>query len=134
MDPGPCRVYIAPFDVRLPSDNEADDDVSTVVQPDISVICDRAKLDEKGCRGAPDWVVEVISPNTVAHDQITKRDLYEVHQVREFWLVHPIDRLVTVYRLTDGRYGKPDVHELEGTLRSGIFWEVSISGSLVLRE
>ena len=68
-----CRVYVAPFDVRLPDRNEA---VTTVVQPDIAVVCDPAKLDDKGCRGAPDWIIEILSPTTAAKDQIQKRALY----------------------------------------------------------
>ena len=66
LEGGPCRVYVAPFDVRLPRHGEADEQVDTVVQPDLSVICDEGKLDERGCRGAPDWVVEVISPSTAS--------------------------------------------------------------------
>ena len=88
--------------------------VDTVVQPDISVICDRTKLDDRGCRGAPDWVIEVLSPSSASHDQIVKRALYERHGVREYWLVHPVDLIVTVYRLVDGAYGRPDIHELTG--------------------
>ena len=79
----PCRPYIAPFDVRLPRADEADRDIDTVVQPDLVVVCDRAKLDERGCRGAPDWVVEVLSPATAGHDLIVKRRLYERVGVRE---------------------------------------------------
>lgn len=112
----PCRVYVAPFDVRLPRAGEADDDVDTVVQPDLAVICDPAKLDARGCRGAPDWIVEVLLPATAAHDQLVKRELYERHGVSEYWLVHPRDRLVLVYRLAGGAYGKPDGREFEGEL------------------
>ena len=111
-----CRAYVAPFDVRLPRGNEADDDVNTVVQPDIAVFCDRSRLDERGARGAPDWIIEVLSPGTASHDQLLKRDLYERHGVAEYWLVHPGDRLVTVYRLRDGAYGKPHVQEFAGAL------------------
>lgn len=93
----PCRAYVAPFDVRLPQADEADDQTRTVVQPDIAVICDFAKLDDQGCRGAPDWVVEVISPLTAAKDHIKKRALYERHGVKEYWLVHPLDCVVTRY-------------------------------------
>ena len=64
--------YVAPFDVRLPKAGEADDEVDTVVQPDVLIVCDRRKLDERGMRGAPDWVAEVLSPTTVNHDQLTK--------------------------------------------------------------
>ncbi len=112
----PCRVYIAPFDVRLPRGAQADDDVNTVVQPDIAVFCDRSRLDERGARGAPDWIIEVLSPGTASHDQLLKRDLYERHGVAEYWLVHPHDRLITVYRLHDGAYGKPHVQEFSGSL------------------
>jgi len=104
-----CRVYTAPFDVRLPHSDEADAAVETVVQPDIAVICDPSKLDEKGCRGAPDWIIEVLSSATAAKDQIRKRALYERHGVREYWLVHPIDRLLFLYRLGTDGYGKPDI-------------------------
>jgi Uma2 family endonuclease len=130
----PCRVYVAPFDIRLPRGSEADDDVDTVVQPDISVICDRSKLDDRGCRGAPDWVIEVLSPSSASHDQILKRALYERHGVREYWVIHPVDRIVTVYRLVDGAYGRPDIFELEDTLACGILPEVVIDWARVMRE
>lgn len=111
-----CRVYVAPFDVRLPKGNEADEQVDTVVQPDLAVVCDQAKLDESGCRGAPNWIVEILSPRTAAHDQIRKRALYERRGVREYWLLHPVDRILTIYRLSeDGAYGRPDILELTGT-------------------
>ncbi|BCX81042.1 hypothetical protein MIT9_P0620 [Methylomarinovum caldicuralii] len=110
----PCRPFIAPFDVRLPKGNEADDEIDTVVQPDLSVVCDPDKLDARGCRGAPDWIAEVLSPATAGHDHIRKRAVYERAGVREYWLVHPVDRIVTIYRLEDGRYGVPEVRELRG--------------------
>ncbi len=108
-----CRVYTAPFDVRLPRAAEADDEVDTVVQPDISVVCDPQKLDDAGCRGAPDWIIEVLSPATAAKDQIRKRVLYQRHRVKEYWLVHPIDRILTIYRLEQDEYGKPDIQATE---------------------
>lgn len=77
----PCRVFIAPFDVRLPRAGEADDAVDTVAQPDPSVVCDPPRLDQRGSRGAPDWVAEVLSPATVGHDHVVKRA-----GVREYWL------------------------------------------------
>ena len=111
-----CRVYVAPFDVRLPRGEESDDQVDTVVQPDLAVICDPARLDDRGCRGAPDWIIEILSPSSAAHDQIRKRALYERHGVREYWILHPLDRVLTIYRLgADGAYGRPDVVELTGT-------------------
>lgn len=110
----PCKAYIAPFDVRLPKADEADDDVDTVVQPDLAVICDAGKLDDKGCRGAPDWVVEVISPHTAAKDHIKKQTLYERHGVREYWLVHPLDRVVTRYVWRDGHFLPPAIEAAAG--------------------
>lgn len=130
----PCEVYIAPFDVRLPKAEEIDNDVDTVVQPDLVVICDRAKLDDKGCRGAPDWVVEVLSPSTAGHDQILKRALYQRVGVREYWLVHPVDRIVTIYTLNAGSYGAPDMRELVGTLAVGALPEIVIDWERVVRE
>jgi Uma2 family endonuclease len=134
LDGSPCRPYIAPFDVRLPKTDEIDNDVDTVVQPDLVVICDRAKLDDKGCRGAPDWVVEVLSPSTAGHDQILKRALYQRVGVREYWLVHPVDRIVTIYTLDAGSYGAPDVRELVGTLAVGVLPEIVIDWERVVRE
>jgi Uma2 family endonuclease len=129
-----CRPYIAPFDVRLPRADESDDETDTVVQPDISVICDKAKLDERGCRGAPDWIIEVLSPRTVSHDQIVKRALYERAGVREYWLVHPGDGLVTIYLLENAAYGKPVVQEMMGTTRATLLPQVSIDWARALRE
>jgi Uma2 family endonuclease len=112
-----CRVLPAPFDVRLPRGDEADDEIETVVQPDISVVCDSSKLDARGCRGAPDLVVEILSPSTAARDHLTKRDLYERHGVREYWIVHPLDRIVTIHRRGgDGGFEAPELFETRGSL------------------
>jgi Uma2 family endonuclease len=122
----PCRAFIAPLDVRLPKHNEADERIDTVVQPDVLVVCSPDKLDKRGVRGAPDWIVEVLSPSTAGHDQIKKRSLYERHGVREYWLVHPIDRVLTVYRLQNGEYGMPQMSQLEGDTAVGIMPEIVI--------
>jgi Uma2 family endonuclease len=114
LEESTCRLLIAPLDVRLPRGDEADEAIDTVVQPDLLVVCDPTKIDESGVRGAPDWIIEVLSPATAAHDQVRKRDLYERAGVREYWLVHPTDRIVIVYRLENGRYGRPDIAELTG--------------------
>lgn len=126
----PCRPFIAPFDVRLPKGEEADQDIDTVVQPDLCVVCDPQKLDERGCRGAPDWVVEVLSPATAGHDHILKRAVYERAGVREYWLVHPVDRIVTVYRLEGSRFAVPEVRELEGKQAVGVLPGVEIDWGL----
>ena len=100
-----CEVFSAPFDVRLGSVDISDDNWETVVQPDISVICDEKKVDDRGCRGAPDWIIEIISPSTASRDHIQKRRLYEKHGVKEYWLVDPTYRLAHIYRIgKDGGY------------------------------
>jgi Uma2 family endonuclease len=109
-----CRVYVAPFDVRLPKSDEPDEKIDTVVQPDVLIVCDRHKLDQRGMRGAPDWLAEVLSPSTASHDQIIKVPVYERAGVREVWLIHPTDRILTIYRLEGGRYGRPTILELKG--------------------
>ena len=130
----PEHVLIAPVDVRLPRGDEADDDVDTVVQPDVLLVCDSTKIDRRGVRGAPDWVAEVLSPSTAARDQIAKRRIYELAGVREYWLVHPTDRTLTVHRLVDGRYGIPEISELKGSTALAILPEVAIAwDALVVR-
>ena len=109
-----CRAYVAPFDIRLPKAGESDDDIDTVVQPDVFIVCDPTKLDARGMRGAPDWLAEVLSPTTSSHDRLVKLPIYERAGVLEVWLIDPIDRRLTIYRLENGRYGCPTVHELEG--------------------
>ncbi len=108
----PCRPFIAPVDVRLPKADEDDAQIDTVVQPDVLVVCNETKLDRRGVRGAPDLVIEVISPASAFHDHQRKRAVYERAGVREYWLVDPIERLITCYALEDGRYGKPEVHQM----------------------
>ncbi|MFO7562483.1 MAG: Uma2 family endonuclease [Enhygromyxa sp.] len=111
-----CQVLPAPLDVRLPRGDEADDEVQTVVQPDIVVVCDLDKLDQRGCRGAPDLVIEVLSPSTAGRDQITKRALYERHGVQQYWLVHPTDRVVTIHRRAQAGFAPPDLFEARGVV------------------
>ena len=123
----PCRPYIAPVDVRLPRQNEADAAIDTVVQPDVLVVCDPSRIDRRGVRGAPDWLVEVLSPSTAAHDQIAKRRIYERAGVREYWLVHPGDRTLTVYALVDGQYGRPEIYELKDETPIGVLPGVVIA-------
>jgi len=97
-----CNVYVAPFDVRLPIKSKKKD--STVVQPDLCIVCDEAKLDEQGCNGSPDLIVEIISPKNRKHDLNTKFKLYEEAGVLEYWIIEPDDKFVLVYTLRDGIY------------------------------
>ena len=128
----PCEVYVAPFDVRLPRQDEADAKVETVVQPDLSVICDPSKLDKQGCRGAPDWIIEVLSPSTALKDMNTKRGLYERHGVQEYWIIHPEDRWTLIYTLdAQGRYGQPGVFGMDEPTVVQRFPELSIDWSFM---
>lgn len=130
----PCEVYFAPFDVRLPRGDEADAEIDTVVQPDLVVVCDSAKLDERGCRGAPDWVVEVLSPSTAGHDHVRKLALYQRAGVGEYWLVHPTDHIVTVYRRQGAVFGPAEVSELVGELAVAILPGLRIDWARVVAE
>ena len=134
LEGGECQVIVAPFDVRLPRGDEADEQIDTVVQPDLTVVCDPKKIDERGCRGAPDWVIEVLSPATAAHDQTIKLAAFERAGVKECWFVHPTDRTATVYLLTGGAYGRPAISELQGTLAAHVVPSVVIDWSRTLRE
>ena len=91
----PCKAFYAPFDVRL----NADTLDNTVVQPDILVVCDRSRLDKTCCKGAPDFVVEILSPSTSSHDRFLKFDLYRKAGVREYWIVEPDIKKVSVHTL-----------------------------------
>ena len=128
LDDTPCETYIAPFDVRLSEDSEASDkETFTVVQPDIVVVCDGSKLDERGCKGAPDLVIEILSPATAAKDMKTKRDLYERHGIREYWLVHPTDKTVMVYSMGPANeYGKAIICAGEDSVESVIIEGLNI--------
>jgi Uma2 family endonuclease len=128
------RVFIAPVDVRLPKSNEQGDQVDTVVQPDVLVVCDRRKTDSRGIRGAPDWIAEVLSPSTASYDQIVKLPAYERAGVAEVWLIHPIDRTVAIYRLEEGRYGRATILELKGHTQIGAVPAVTIDWDRVIAK
>jgi Uma2 family endonuclease len=104
-----CKVYAAPFDVRLSEQSGlTDDKLDTVVQPDIVVICDTNKIDSRGINGVPDLVIEILSPSTAALDIKEKFDLYQRHTIKEYWIIHPAEMTVFVYQMDDtGAYGSP---------------------------
>ena len=120
---GKCEVFTAPFDVRLPKQGEtADDKIDTVVQPDICVVCDLSKLDDRGCCGAPDMIVEILSPSTIKKDVFDKFALYEEFGVTEYWIVHPMDKAISVFLLQEnGKYDEGTTYELEGKIPVNIF-------------
>jgi Uma2 family endonuclease len=97
-----CKVYAAPFDVRLPVKNKKkDDEVITVVQPDICIVCDETKLDSRGCCGAPDLVVEILSPGNSKKEIRLKHELYEEAGVKEYWIINPIEENIVVFLLNE---------------------------------
>jgi Uma2 family endonuclease len=98
----PCKVYVAPYDVRLFYKEDETD--NTVVQPDIAVVCDEKKRGAEGCRGAPDFIIEIISPSTRSDDFVRKFNLYMDAGVREYWLADPESKTVRVCRLQQGGY------------------------------
>lgn len=96
---GSCEVYPAPFAVKLFSEDDRN-----VVEPDISVICDPNKLTDRGCTGAPDWIVEIVSPSNSSHDYVRKLNLYMDAGVREYWIVNPMEQEVLVYFLEQDKF------------------------------
>jgi Uma2 family endonuclease len=119
----PCQVFPAPFDVRLP--RKKGESIYTVVQPDLCVICDPTKLDEKGCLGAPDLLVEILSPGNTKKEMHDKFEVYEESGVREYWLVHPGEKIVLVYVLNEkgkfiGLQPLTDEQTLEAALFPGL--------------
>ena len=135
LDDKPCNVYFSPFDIILPESDEADDDVDTVVQPDLSVICNRDILTSAGARGVPDLIVEILSPATARKDTREKFLLYERKGVREYWIVDPVAATVTVYLLgADRRYGRPNIYGMEETIAVTVVHGCEIVLEPIFRE
>ena len=124
-----CEVYAAPFDVRLPKKiSNSDENTHTVVQPDLCVICDLDKIDKRGCKGAPDLVVEILSPGNTKKEMRTKFDLYQESGVREYWIVYPKEKWVFIYVLDKKNHYQLSQHFIEAEkLKSRIFPKLKIS-------
>lgn len=99
-----CEVFAAPFDVRLPVKSKKNEDIDTVVQPDICVVCDPEKIDELGCVGAPDLIVEILSPGNNRKELHNKYEVYEESGVKEYWVIHPNECTLLIYNLINGKY------------------------------
>ena len=112
---GPCEVYPAPFAVKLFSEDD-----KNVVEPDISVICDPNKLTDRGCTGAPDWIVEIASPSNSSHDYIRKLNLYADAGVREYWIVDPLSMKIFVYHLEETDF-KADSYTFQDKIKVNIY-------------
>ncbi len=116
-----CKIFAAPFDVRLTYESTDDAKVTTVVQPDICVVCDAAKLDTRGCIGAPEIVVEILSPGNNKKELNIKYRLYEEFGVKEYWVVHPAKKSVMIYALNqDGKYESEGHYKNDDKLSSGL--------------
>lgn len=121
---GSCEVYPAPFAVKLRKDHK------NIVEPDISVICDKNKLTDEGCLGAPDWIIEIISPSTSSHDYIRKLNLYADAKVREYWIVDPEKQQVIVYFLEKDKF-KMEAHTFKDTVTVNIYEDFAIDFSSI---
>lgn len=115
---GKCEVYSAPFAVYL------DERTNTYVEPDISVICDKNKLDDRGCKGAPDWIIEIVSPSSRQMDHYTKLFKYRTAGVREYWIVDPDKELILVYNFENNISGQYNFQE---TVKAGIYEDLLIN-------
>jgi Uma2 family endonuclease len=116
-----CTVFIAPFDVRLPVQNrKKDNEITTVMQPDLCVVCDESKIDDKGCCGAPDIVIEILSPGNSKRELQNKFELYEEACVLEYWIVAPAEEFIIIWYLTDGKYTKSKPFAAGQTITSSI--------------
>lgn len=122
-----CKVYPAPFSVRLmDKDERCDEEIEKVVEPDITVVRDRSKIDQKGCLGAPDLIVEIVSPSSMEMDKLVKFNKYEKAGVNEYWIVEPENKLVSVFVLQGQKYGRPEIYAEEDKIRLSIFPDLSI--------
>lgn len=119
---GSCKVYPAPFAVKLRNDKD------NIVEPDISVICDPNKLTDRGCAGAPDWIIEIVSPSNSSHDYVKKLNLYLDAGVREYWIVDPTTDIILVYILNDESFNL-QTYTFNDTVKVGIYDDLKIDFS-----
>ncbi len=121
-----CKVFDAPFDVVLPVHNQKKSSATTVVQPDICVICDLDKIDKAGCNGAPDLIIEILSPSTSKKDLNDKYSIYEESGVKEYWIVMPQEKLVEVFYLESGKYQRIKAYTSDEIISPILFPDLEI--------
>lgn len=127
LDDKECSLFIAPFDVSLNEvENTNDEELYTVVQPDLVVVCDRKKLDGHGCVGVPDICIEILSPSTAYKDETQKMQLYEKYGVKEYWIINPDNETIMLYRHNRKFYEKPQFYNVQDTLESLILTGLQI--------
>lgn len=114
----PCKVYAAPFDVRLPMKSKKHEDIDTVVQPDICVVCDQNKLDELGCVGPPDLIIEILSPGNNSKELRNKYEVYEESGVLEYWVIQPNECTLMIYTLIEGKYRPSKLYTIGDVVHS----------------
>ncbi|NMA69364.1 MAG: Uma2 family endonuclease [Desulfitobacterium sp.] len=132
---GSCQVFTSPFDLRLPYQEEKDEDISNVFQPDLVVICDKSKLKGTGYVGIPTLVIEVSSPSTGKIDKILKFNAYEKAGVSEYWIVEPTDKTVSVFTLQEDKgYGRPQTYSEDDTVSVNSFPELEIDLKKVFQD
>lgn len=131
-----CRIYPTPFDIRLfEQKRDHPETVTTVVQPDLCVVCDNdKKVDRQGVHGAPDLVIEILSPSTKQYDCLIKFKLYQQAGVREYWIVDPDKQLVLVYTLADGQYYVPEIYTAKDTVPVGVLEDCNVNLASVFPE
>jgi Uma2 family endonuclease len=136
LDQGSCQVYHAPFDVRLtPLKSDQKNKIHTVVQPDICVICDPAKLDDKGCIGAPDWIIEILSPGNSQTEMKNKFEVYQENGVKEYWIADPMSEVIFAYILNeDGKYIGLQPFVLEDNITSHVFPDFKLSVADIFKD
>lgn len=122
---GSCKVYPAPFAVFLNADNK------NYVEPDVTVVCDKSKLDEKGCHGAPDWIIEIVSPGTKHRDYGVKLFKYRTAGVREYWIVNPLTKSVNVFDLEKEELS--DQYSFDDDIKACIYDDLIINISELLK-
>ena len=128
-----CKVYPAPFCVRLTNGDEKQmEDIEKVVEPDITIVCDNSKIDEKGCNGTPDLIIEVLSPSSIKYDRVIKFNKYEKAGVKEYWIVEPEAKIISVFVLqNNNRYGRPEIYTEDEKITVSIFSDLIIDLNVV---
>jgi Uma2 family endonuclease len=122
-----CMVFTAPFDLRIPEENEKDEETKNVLQPDIVVICEKEGLKGTGYYGTPTLIIEITSPSTSRKDKVLKFNKYEKAGVREYWIVEPEGKFLSVFTLQENkRYGRPETYTEEDKIKVSVFPDLVI--------
>ena len=131
----PCDLFVAPFDIRFTKDEkQQDQDIFITLQPDLSVICDKSKIDEKGCLGSPDLIVEILSPSTGYKDETQKLSIYEDYGVKEYWSVNPDRNTIQIFIHNGQEFDKPDYYKGDDVIKSDVLTGFQIGLNDIFRK